>query len=336
MGERIGALSVISGGLDSILATRVMMDQGTVVTAIHFATPFFGSLPGRDGDAFCERMKEKFGITAISVDITEKYIAMLSSPSYGYGKNFNPCVDCKILLLAAAREMMDDFNAKFIITGEVLGQRPMSQRRDAMRVIERDSGTSGILLRPLSAKLFKPTVPEEKEWVNRDELFSFSGRSRKPQIELAARLGITGYPAPAGGCCLTDPIQAVRIRKLYTMREHPDRREAKLIQIGRPFLLGDGTILSVGRNEEENETIEGLALEGDLFFKLVDIPGPLGLLVGNSDQEMRRRAMAIVAYFSKARDLSTVRVGMGKAPDSFETVWDVTPAGQNEIVQTRF
>ncbi len=336
MGERISALSVISGGLDSILATRIMMDQGTRVTAIHFATPFFGNLPGRDGGTFCERMREKFGITAVSVEITERYITMLSSPSYGYGKNFNPCVDCKILLFSAAREMMDDYDARFIITGEVLGQRPMSQRRDAMRVIERDSGTTGILLRPLSAKLFKPTVPEENGSVNRDELFSFSGRSRKPQIELAARLGITGYPAPAGGCCLTDPIQAVRIRKLYTMSEHPDRRQAKLIQIGRPFHLGNGTILSVGRNEAENETIEGLAAEGDLFVKLVDIPGPLGLLVGDADQDMRRRAMSIVAYFSKARDLSAVRVGMGTAPDSFETVWDVTPAGENEIVQMRF
>jgi tRNA-specific 2-thiouridylase len=336
MTEKIRALSVISGGLDSILATRIVMDEGVDVTAVHFVTPFFGSHPVVERDALSQRMTERYGIRAISIDITDSYIKMLASPRYGYGKNFNPCVDCKILLFSTARMMMEEFGAGFIITGEVLGQRPMSQRRDTLRIIERDSSTTGVLLRPLSAKLLKPTVPELKGWVRRENLFGFSGRSRKPQIELASRLGITGYPAPAGGCCLTDPIQSRRIRRLYKMKETPGEREVKLIQIGRPFRLGTEAILTIGRNEEENERINELACNGDLFLKLVDLPGPLGVIVGNPTELEVNRAMAVVAYFSKARDLPSVSIGVGGRADPFKTVRDVIPADEQEIEELKF
>lgn len=336
MTEQIRALSVISGGLDSILATRIVMDEGVDVTAVHFVTPFFGSHPGVERDALPQRMTERYGIRAISIDITDSYIKMLASPQYGYGKNFNPCVDCKILLFSTARMMMEEFGAGFIITGEVLGQRPMSQRRDTLRIIERDSSTTGVLLRPLSAKLLKPTVPELNGWVRREDLFGFSGRSRKPQIELASRLGITGYPAPAGGCCLTDPIQSRRIRRLYKMKERPAEREVKLIQIGRPFRLGTEAILAIGRNEEENEQINDLACNGDLFLKLVDLPGPLGVIVGSPTEQEVDRAMAVVAYYSKGRDLPSVSIGVGGRADPFKTVRDVIPADEQEIENLKF
>jgi tRNA-specific 2-thiouridylase len=336
MTGQIRALSVISGGLDSILATRIVMDEGVDVTAIHFATPFFGSLPEGGRDALSERMSERYGIRTVSVDITDRYITMLASPQYGYGKNFNPCVDCKILLFSAAREMMKEYGAGFLVTGEVLGQRPMSQRRDTLRVIERDSSTTGLLLRPLSAKLFKPTIPELKGWVRREELFGFSGRSRKPQIELASRLGITGYPSPAGGCCLTDPIQAKRIRRLYAMKEAPQVREVKLIQIGRPFFLGGGAILTIGRNEEENGQINDLAANGDLFVKIVDLPGPLGVIIGRPTDLEVARAMSVVAYYSKGRDLSKVSVGAGDRGNPFRTVRDVAPARVRDIEEMKF
>ncbi len=336
MTEKIRALSVISGGLDSILATRIVMDQGVDVTAIHFVTPFFGSQPGAPVDAFSQRMAERYGIRAISVDVAESYVKMLASPHYGYGKNFNPCVDCKILLFSTARAMMDEYGAGFIVTGEVVGQRPMSQRRDTLRVIERDSSTTGLLLRPLSAKLLKPTVPELKGWVEREDLFGFSGRSRKPQMELASRLGITGYPAPAGGCCLTDPIQSRRIRRLYTMKEYPEARELTLIQTGRPFHLGGDAILTVGRNEEENERIEGLARNGDLFVKIVDLPGPLGIIIGNPTDEEVSRAMAVVAYYSKGRDLPRLSIGVGGRANPLQTVRDVIPADGKAVEDMKF
>jgi tRNA-specific 2-thiouridylase len=336
MTQRIGALSVISGGLDSILATRVVVEEGVDVTAVHFATPFFGKLPGTEADAFRARLKDRYGIDAIVADVGERYIEMLSRPQYGYGRNFNPCVDCKILLFSVAREMMEGLGASFLVTGEVLGQRPMSQRRDTLNVIERDSRTVGILLRPLSAKLLRPTVAEERGWVNRDNLFAFSGRSRKPQIELAARLGITGYPAPAGGCCLTDPIQAQRIRRLYQMKGRPGPREVRLVQIGRPFHLGGGVILSVGRNQGENELIEQLAENGDLFVKTVDIPGPLGLILGTPGETETARAMAIVAHYSKGRHDARVRVGVGHEPHSYGRVLEVVPAGEDDISDMKF
>jgi len=336
MTEKIRALSVISGGLDSILATRIVMDEGVDVTAVHFFSPFFGSGPGAGLDSVSQRMSERYGIRAISIDIADSYIKMLALPQYGYGKNFNPCVDCKILLFSTARMMMEEFGAGFIVTGEVIGQRPMSQRRDTLRIIERDSSTAGLLLRPLSAKLLKPTLPELNGWVKREKLFGFAGRSRKPQIELASRLGITGYPAPAGGCCLTDPIQSKRIRRLYQMKERLQAREAKLIQIGRPFFLGGDAILTVGRNEEENERINDLACNGDLFLKIVDLPGPLGVIIGSPTEEQVIRGMAIVAYYSKGRAMPKVSVGAGDRASPLQTVRDVIPADEQDIEEMKF
>lgn len=332
MTHEIRALSVISGGLDSILATRIVMDQGVDVTAIHFVSPFFGSHEG----ALSRRMAERYGIRAETVDVGDSYVKMLASPQYGYGKNFNPCVDCKILLFSTARAMMERFGARFLVTGEVLGQRPMSQRRDTLRIIERDSETSGLLLRPLSAKLLKPTFAEANGWVKREELFGFSGRSRKPQMELAAKLGITGYPAPAGGCCLTDPIQAKRIRRLYCLRGNPDPHELALVQLGRPFYLGGNAILTVGRNEAENERIDALARNGDLFVKAVDIPGPLGVIIGDPSDEETGRAMALVAYFTKGRDLPAVTIGIGNRANPLGTAHDVLPAAARQVQDMKF
>lgn len=332
MTEPIRALSVISGGLDSILATRIVMDQGVDVTAIHFVSPFFGSERG----VLAARMADRYGIRAVSVDIADSYLEMLGSPQYGYGKNFNPCVDCKILLFSTARLMLGRLGARFIITGEVLGQRPMSQRRDTLRVIERDSLTGGLLLRPLSAKLLKPTIPELNGWVKRDELFGFSGRSRKPQIELASRLGITGYPAPAGGCCLTDPILSGRIRRLYALKGRPEAREIALIQIGRPFLIGETAVLTIGRNEEENEQIGKLAGNGALFLRTVDTPGPAGVIIGAPTDEDIYRAAAVIAFYTKGRVVPTVSVGTGSYDDSFRTVRAAAPAAEKEVEDMKF
>lgn len=326
----VSAVSLISGGLDGILATRLIMDMDIEVTALFFTTPFFGNRHD-DGGRFILKMMEDYGIYAHVIDISEKYMRMLKSPAHGYGGNFNPCVDCKILMISEALKYMEDVGAKFIVTGEVLGQRPMSQRKDSMRIIERDSGTEGILLRPLCAKLLKPTIPEIEGWVKRESLLDFSGRSRKPQITLAESLGITDYLSPAGGCCLTDPIISKRIKKLYEIKASPDPQDVEILRVGRPFNLGDGVIMTVGRNLEENEMIEKIGVLGDIYIKLVDLPGPTGIVRGALSGEKVSVAMSILARYSKAKDEDKVRVGAGKSPHSFDTVISVKPSDDDRI-----
>jgi tRNA-specific 2-thiouridylase len=260
---------------------------------------------------------------------------MLKSPAHGYGGHFNPCIDCKILMISEAIKYMEDVGAKFIVTGEVVGQRPMSQRKDAMRIIERDSGAEGILLRPLCAKLLKPTIPEIEGWVKRESLFDLSGRSRKPQIDMAEKLGVTDYPSPAGGCCLTDPIISKRIKKLYEIKASPDPHDIELLRIGRPFHIGDGVIMTLGRNLEENGVIEKIGIPGDIYIKLLDLPGPTGIVRGVLSDKKIALAMSILARYSKARGEDEVRVGLGKSPHSFDTVIGVRPSDDDKIRDLR-
>ena len=202
--KNVRALSLFSGGLDSICATRLVMEQDIEVLAVKFVTPFFGYDILRDEETYKQETKEKYGIDVRVVDISDDYLKLLRQPSHGFGKYFNPCVDCKIFMLSRARTMMKDLGADFLITGEVLGQRPMSQRRDTLNVIERDSGNKTVLLRPLSAKLMNETEAEKTGLIDRQQLLDFSGRGRSRQIALAKSFGITDFPAPAGGCILAD------------------------------------------------------------------------------------------------------------------------------------
>ncbi|MEE4166073.1 MAG: phosphoadenosine phosphosulfate reductase family protein, partial [Desulfocapsaceae bacterium] len=210
------ALSLFSGGLDSICATRLVMEQGVEVIAVKFITPFFGYDILRDPDKYRQETAQKYGINVKVVDISDEYLQLLRNPSHGFGKYFNPCIDCKIFMLSRARTMLEELGASFLITGEVLGQRPMSQRRDTLNVIERDSGNKTVLLRPLSAKLLNETEAERSGLVDRQRLLDFSGRGRSRQISLAKSYGITDFPAPAGGCILADPILSRRISLIYS------------------------------------------------------------------------------------------------------------------------
>ena len=328
------AVSLISGGLDGILATRLVMDMDIEVTALFFTSPFFGCKK-EDAGFFVTKMMEDYGIYAHVIDISEKFMTMLKSPAHGYGGHFNPCIDCKILMISEARRYMEEVGASFIVTGEVTGQRPMSQRRDALRVIERDSNSEGILLRPLSAKLLKPTIPETEGWVDRNLLYDFSGRSRKPQISLAENLGIAGYPSPGGGCCLTDPIISKRIRKLYEIKDLPDAHDVELVRIGRPFYLGDGVIMTLGRDSGENEVIEKIEISDATYIKSLDVPSPIGIIRGAASDEKIKLAMSILSRYTKARGEDEVRVGVGESPHSFDTVISVRPSGDDEIRDLR-
>lgn len=318
MSNDIKAISLFSGGLDSILATRLVMEQGIDVTAVQFVTPFFNHEILRDVEGHTKRIYEKYGVKVKVVDISRDYMELLSKPVYGFGKNFNPCVDCKIFMLKYAKELMAEIGAKFLFTGEVLGQRPMSQRRDTLNVIERDSGNKTMLLRPLSAKLMKETEAELEGWVDRSRLKDFSGRGRSNQIALAKEYGITDYPTPGGGCLLADPILSKRIKRIYEGEftfgvDEADVDDIALLLVGRQILVplslaqteskadidveNSGYWLIVGRDEGENERLEQITGEGDILLYMEERPGPTVLLrrVGVTSEQEQQKLIEIAA-----------------------------------------
>ena len=251
------ALALLSGGLDSMLAAKLIQEQGIEVVGVAFTSPFFGPDKAR-------RAAEWLGIPLHVVDITEDLIPVLVRPKYGYGRNMNPCIDCHTLMVRKAGELMKELGASFVVTGEVLGERPKSQNAAALRIVARDSGLEGYLLRPLSAKLLPPTVPEEKGWVDRERLLDIQGRSRKPQMALAEKYGLKDYPSPAGGCLLTDPGLSRRLKELLAENQTPEQRDLELLKYGRHFKSPEGTRIVVARQKEENEPLVALARPGDL------------------------------------------------------------------------
>ncbi len=302
--KKIKALSLFSGGLDSILATRLVMDQGIEVEAIQFVTPFFNYDILEDIEAHKLRMMEQYGINVEVEDISAGYLQLLHNPAHGFGKNFNPCIDSKIMMFARAKQLLKEKAASFLISGEVIGQRPMSQRRDTMNVIERDSGTRSIILRPLCAQLMNETEAEVKGWVDRSKLLRMYGRSRSPQIALAAQYGITDFPAPAGGCILADPILSKRIAQLYSSESvlktaEIDVPDIRVLLVGRQFILPGGGWLIVGRDEKDNIRLEKFAQPEDAILLMEDWPGPLAVLkkAGSHypDQEKLDRDCALAA-----------------------------------------
>lgn len=303
------AVALFSGGLDSLLAARLVMEQGVEVVALQFITPFFNHRHrGREEEA-AAGFREKYGLECVIRDVTGEYVEMLRNPRYGYGKNFNPCIDCKIFMMRKAGALMRELGAEFLVSGEVLGQRPMSQRKDALRIVERDSGMDYRLLRPLCAKLLKPTYPEEQGLIDRERLLDISGRSRKRQMELAERFGIEDYQTPAGGCLLTDPIISKRVRSLLSTGEEVDADALRLLSVGRHFTLPGGR-LYIGRNRDENAVIAALVKDGDYTLKVKERPGPLGLLRGIPDKSAMEAAAMITARYADTEGLETVSVSV--------------------------
>lgn len=292
------AIALFSGGLDSILACRVVARQGIEVIAVRFISPFF-NYDLLFNQSYHSDLKEKYGINVMLRDVSDEYIALLRSPVHGYGKNFNPCLDCKIFMMTKARELMLELGASFLISGEVLGQRPMSQRRDALRVVERDSGCDGILLRPLSAKHLKPTRPELEGLVDREQLCAFSGRGRSQQIALAKEMGIVDYPTPSGGCVLTDINVSGRIKRYYEENETLLVEDMRLLIPGRHYLLPGKAWLVMGRGEVENDKVLRLAAPQDRILKLVDRTGPTALVRNLREASDLVLAAGLVARYGK-------------------------------------
>ncbi len=295
-GQSITALVLISGGLDSVLAAKLLMRSGINVMGITFRTPFFSGDKAR-------RSAENAGIDCREVDITVPHLRMLQAPRYGYGKNMNPCIDCHILMVAEARARMEEWGADFLATGEVLGERPMSQNRSALDLVAKRSGAEGHLLRPLSAKLLEVTVPEQLGWVAREEMLDISGRGRRRQMELATAWGIGEYQTPAGGCLLTDRIFSERLRELIELAPELQSDDIELLKYGRHFLSG-GVKVVVGRNHRENEALERLAGPGDVLMWESSQAGPTALLRGFTeevDEAAKVEAARLLGLYGKSK-----------------------------------
>ncbi|WP_147822177.1 tRNA(5-methylaminomethyl-2-thiouridylate) methyltransferase [Salidesulfovibrio onnuriiensis] len=300
MAKQYDALALLSGGLDSILAVKLIQDQGLTVLGLHFTSPFFGKSHRFDS------WKELYGIDVVEVDISRDYVnMMLQGPPNGFGKWLNPCVDCKIMMLGKARALMEKYGAKFIISGEVMGQRPMSQRRDSMSLIRKQAGVQDVLLRPLSALKLEPTPMEKSGLVDRSRLMGIVGRTRKPQLEMAKeRYGFREIPTPAGGCVLAEASAAGRFIRVMEEKDSPHPMDFVVAQIGRQVWAGHRW-LSMGRKQVENQRLEKLARDTDYFFKTVNFPGPVALGrptdAGDWDEVSIRAAAELTAsYASKA------------------------------------
>ncbi len=291
------AIVLLSGGLDSILATRLMTELGIEVVCVNYYIEF--AVCGGGPTAAIESA-ESLGVPLKVFDITPEYLEMFKNPKHGYGANINPCIDCKIFMLKKAKAYMEEVGASFLVTGEVLGERPMSQRRDALNIIEKQAGVRGILLRPLTAKNLPPTLPEEAGVVDREKLLDIRGRGRTPQLELAAKYGIKEFPNPSGGCLLTDPGFTKRVRDIIA---HNDLNlvSLRLLKVGRHFRLSDTTKLVIGRDQEENDELQGLIKDGDACIRLKDKQGPFSMLRGPADDAMIRYAAEVVAQHTKFR-----------------------------------
>lgn len=327
MSKKITAIGLISGGLDSALAVRVIQEQGIEVIGLSCRHPFHPRAP--EGEVSRpERVARELGIELVRPDVTDKMLELLKNPPHGYGRHLNPCIDCRIIYLDQGALLMAERDARFLITGEVLGQRPMSQRRDAMNIIDRDSSLRGLVLRPLCARLLKPTIPEEKGWVSRERLLDISGRSRKPQYELAESYGLHEFGSPGGGCLLTMEGFANKVRDLFKFEERLKREDVELLKVGRHFRLSPKTRLVVGKDDHDNRALESIAGDGDVVIRTVDLPGPLGLLRGEISAEMVATACALVGrYVSRAQGAVRFSVTQGGQQREME----ILPLGRAEV-----
>ena len=317
------ALALLSGGLDSTLAVKVMLDQGIAVEALNFTSPFC-TCTGKNAGCKSEavRVAGEFNIPIKVMNKGVDYLEIVRAPKHGYGKGMNPCIDCRIFLLRKAKEYMAECGADFVITGEVLGQRPMSQRRDTLNVIERESGLAGLLLRPLSARHFSPTIPEQEGWVDRSKLLAIQGRSRKEQMQLATELDVANYPCPAGGCLLTELSFVSKVRDVFDHTEALNLRDFRLLKVGRHFRTGPRTKVIIGRNEAENALLEHAVQDGEASLRWLEGSSPLGIVTGMIDVDHLKTAAAILLRYTKADKGKeyAVRVAAGESVASLAVV----------------
>jgi tRNA-specific 2-thiouridylase len=322
------ALALLSGGLDSILATKLVLDQGIEVIAVTFILPVVVEKVDYAG-----KTVERFGIPQIRVEMGDDYLEVIRNPKYGYGSGMNPCIDCRIYMLREAKRIANEIGAKFIVTGDVLGERPMSQYRKALLLEEEEAGLEGLILRPLSAKLLPETIPEREGWVDRSALLAISGKSRKPQIALAEQFGLQdAYPSPAGGCLLTHKEFASKVKDLFEHEENVTTRDIELLRIGRHFRAASSKIV-VGRNEAENELLLELKNPGDYAFEVPGYGSPITILEQSREKEAIELAAKLTARYSDAARGEEVLVEYWNAEGKASIV--VSPLSDDEVEQLR-
>ena len=314
--KQVKGLGLCSGGLDSILAALVLRDQGVDVCWVAFETPFFTADKARKASI-------NNGIPIIVKNITDRFLPMLKNPACGYGKNMNPCMDCHALMFRIAGEMMVETESDFLFSGEVRGQRPMSQNKNSMRYVEKNSGFDGYILRPLSAKVLPETPMERDGRVDRERLCDLSGRSRKPQMALAEKFGVRDYPAPAGGCLLTDEGYSARLKDLFDHQENIETVEMDFLMYGRHLRLDGKIKIIVGRNNKDNENLLRLYRQDcDILLKMKSFPGPVVLILNGCGIGGVEQAASICAGYSKTLEYDPVEVCV------------ISPEGQKEITVT--
>lgn len=316
------AVALISGGLDSLLATKLILEQGVEVRGVYFSSVFQSSK--HSCESISKLITHQLQIPLKIFDVSLELLEIVKSPKYGYGKNLNPCIDCRILILQKAYQYMKEINASFLITGEVLGERPFSQRRETLALIERETNLEGLILRPLSAKLLKPTLAEEKGWVDRSRLLDIRGKSRKHQLSLAQKIGIRNYLTPAGGCLLTDIGFSQRMKDLFKYSPKVSLKDVELLKVGRHFRVSPQAKLVVARNEKECKTLGKLREEGDLVFSPQEGKGPLALGRGSFSQESLSLSAGILAYYTD-KESSFLKISYRKAFSGELSLLEVPP-----------
>ncbi len=304
---RVKAIGLLSGGLDSILATEMILKQGIDVTAFNVRSPF--CLCKKDGCAAVDAAKQ-LKVPLKMVAAGNDYLRMLRNPKHGYGRNMNPCIDCRIFLFKRAKKYAKEIGAEIIFTGEVLDERPMSQHYPAMKLIEKEAGLEGKVLRPLSARLLPETDVEKKGLVDRSKLLDIQGRSRKPQFKLAEEFNIKDFPCPAGGCLLTYEEYAKKIRDLFKYKKQVSMADIALLRIGRHFRIGKNKFV-VGRQEAENKLLVARKTKNEYYFELPDIVGPITILQGPKTKKAIETAAKLTAFYSDAKT-GEVKVNFGR------------------------
>lgn len=307
--SKIKALALFSGGLDSALAIRVVQEQGIEVIALNFVSHFFGGFNEK-----AEYMAKQLGIQLEYVHFEERHMEVVKSPVYGRGKNMNPCIDCHSLMFRVAGELLEKYGASFLISGEVLGQRPMSQNPQALEKVKKLSEVGDLILRPLSGKLLPPSIAEIKGWIRREGLLDINGRGRTRQMELMEHYGLVDYPSPGGGCLLTDPAYSVRLKTLEEdgLLEHEHADLFSLIKISRFFRFAKGKYLFVGRDKISNEKIDELRRkqENSFYIYSFETPGPHMLAFGDLSEEEKKFARELFSRYSKVKGKEEIKLNV--------------------------
>lgn len=318
------ALAMISGGLDSTLAAKLVKDQGIEVIGICFKSNFFS-------EKNAIKIVKQIDIPLVVVDFSDEHFEMVKDPKHGYGKNMNPCIDCHAMMMRQCGELLEKYNADFIITGEVLNQRPMSQNRSALDIVKNESGIGHKILRPLCAKNLNPTQMEIEGLIDREALLDIKGRNRKVQMELALKWGILEYPSPAGGCKLTEPNYSVRLKDLLRFKKNASKKDLELLKIGRHFRVSkDAKIIST-RTLQEGDLLEKFLTEEDLMFLARDHNGSTVAMIGKATNEDVEFAARITGRYCKGRHEKTVSIIYGINEQNLNKSIEVAPSTEEEI-----